>query len=118
MANEMMENKKQQMKAMLSQPMAGKSAEEIAETRERAIAALEAKGYSVVNTLFTDEWYSREAMEDRGVVQIPLCFLAKSLENMSLCHAVYFCKGWEKARGCRIEHEAAWNYGLNIIYEE
>lgn len=105
-------------KAMLSQPVAGKTEGEIAETRNRAIAALEAQGYEIVNTLFTDEWYSRESMEARSVVQIPLCFLAKSLENMSLCHAAYFCKGWEQARGCRIEHEAAVNYGLTILYEE
>ena len=105
-------------KAMLSQPMAGRSEQEIIETRERAIAALEAKGFETVNTLVTDEWYSEQAMKERGVVQIPLCFLAKSLENMSLCHAAYFCKGWEQARGCRIEHEAAKAYGLEIIYEE
>lgn len=106
------------MKAMLSQPMAGKTDEEIIETRERAIKVLEEEGYSIVNTLFTDEWYSKEKMEERGVVQIPLCFLAKSLENMSLCHAAYFCKGWENARGCKIEHDAAVAYGLDIIYEE
>ena len=106
------------MKAMLSQPMAGKSDAEIEATREKAIAALESAGYEIVNTLFTDEWYSEESMQNRGVVNRPLCFLAKSLENMSLCDAAYFCKGWENARGCRIEHEAAKAYGLNIIYEE
>ena len=105
------------MKAMLSQPMAGKTDEEIIATRKKAIAALTEKGYEVVNTLFTDEWYSRESMEARGVVQIPLCFLAKSLENMANCHAAYFCKGWEQMRGCRIEHAAAEAYGLDIIYE-
>ena len=42
-------------KAMLSQPMAGKTDEEIIATREQAIKALEAKGYEIVNTLFTDE---------------------------------------------------------------
>lgn len=105
-------------KAMLSQPMAGKTNEEIVATREKAISALEEKGYEIVNTLFTDEWYGKDAMAKRGVVQIPLCFLAKSLENMSLCHAAYFCKGWENARGCRIEHEAAVAYGLEILYEE
>ena len=105
-------------KAMLSQPMAGKTEQEIVETRERAVKALQEAGYEIVNTLFTDEWYSKESMEKRGVVQIPLCFLAKSLENMSLCHAAYFCKGWENARGCRVEHEAAQLYGLKIIYEE
>lgn len=109
---------KNMKKAMLSQPMAGKTEEEIVETRNRAIAALKAQDYEVVNTLFTDEWYSKEKMEERGVVQIPLCFLAKSLENMSLCHAAYFCKGWEQARGCRIEHESAVAYGLTVLYEE
>ena len=105
-------------KAMLSQPMAGKTDEEIVATREKTIEVLEEKGYEIVNTLFTDEWYNKDNMEARGVVQIPLCFLAKSLENMSLCHAAYFCKGWENARGCVIEHAAAVAYGLEIIYEE
>lgn len=92
--------------------------EEIIEDRERAVAALTAKGYEVVNTYFSDKWYSDDAMEERGVVQVPLCYLAKSLENMSLCHTAYFCKGWEDARGCRIEHDAAVAYGLEVLYED
>lgn len=104
-------------KAMISQPMAGKTDAQIVVARDKAMAALEKAGYTVVNTLFTDEWYSREKMDERGVVQVPLCFLAKSLENMSLCHAAYFAEGWQQARGCRIEHEAAVAYGLEIIYE-
>lgn len=105
-------------KAMLAQPMAGKTAQEIIVTRERAVQELIKRGYQVVNTLFTGECYSKETMEKQGVVQIPLCFLAKSLETMSKCHAVYFCKGWEQTRGCKIEHEAAVAYGLDIIYEQ
>ena len=105
-------------KAMLSQPMAGKTEAEIIETRNRAIEVLKREGYEIVNTLFTDEWYSKESLEAHGVAQIPLYFLAKSLENMSLCHAAYFCKGWENARGCKIEHDAAKAYGLHIIYED
>ena len=103
---------------MLSQPMAGKSDEEIKETRDRAIGVLEGMGYEVVNTLFKDAWYDSDAMDQRGVVNVPLCFLAKSLENMSKCHIAFFCKGWENARGCRVEHEAAVAYKLTIIYEE
>lgn len=105
-------------RAMISQPMAGKTDEEIVEARDKACAALSEMGYEFVNTLFTDEWYSDVAMKDRGVVQTPLCYLAKSLENMSLCHASYFCKGWENARGCRIEHDAAVAYGLEVLYED
>ena len=106
------------MKAMVSQPMAGKTEEEIIATREQAKAQLEALGYEFVNTLFTDEWYAPEQMKARGVVNIPLCFMAKGLENMSLCHAVCFTKGWESARGCRIEHEFAQAYGVKIIYAD
>ena len=102
---------------MIIQPMAEKTNEEIIATRERAIATLTEKGYEIINTLFTDEWYGKDAMDSRGVVHIPLCFLAKSLENMSLCYVAYFCKGWENARGCRIEHAAAIEYGLEIVYE-
>lgn len=104
--------------AMLSQPMAGKSEAEIAATREHAIKELEGMGYTVINTLFTDAWYSDEAMSKRGVVNRPLTFFAKSVENMSLCNAAYFCKGWENTRGCKLEHAVAEAYGLDIIYEE
>lgn len=106
------------MKAMLSQPMKGLTDEQIVSTRDRAVKYLEDKGYEVVNTLFTDEWYNKDKMTERGVVQIPICFLAKSLENMSLCDAVLFVDGWEKARGCSIEHEVARKYEVKILYEE
>ena len=105
------------MKAMISQPMRGLTDEEIVATRERALAALSENGYEVINTLFTDEWYSKEKMEERGVVNIPVCFLGKSVDNMSLCHAAYFAKGWEEARGCKLEHDIAVAYGLTVIYE-
>ena len=107
------------MKAMISQPMAGKTDEEIIKTREAAKANLEKMGYEFVNTLFTDEWYSDNSVNEYGmVVWVSLCYLAKSLDMMSRCHAVYFCKGWEQARGCRIEHDAAVAYGLEVIYED
>lgn len=99
--------------AKVSQPMKGKTDEEIICTREKAVQELMERGYLVMHTLF-----DQSAMEARGVVNGPLCSLAMALDKMSLCHAVYFCKGWEQARGCRIEHEAAKAYGLEIIYEE
>lgn len=105
-------------KIMVSQPMHGFTNEQIVETRNRFLQFAEKENLEVINTLFTDEWYSKDKMVERGVVQIPLCFLAKSLENMSLCNKVYFAKGWENARGCRIEHQVAKDYGVEIIYEE
>lgn len=104
-------------KAMISQPMAGKTDEEIVAAREKAKAYLEGLGYEFINTRFTDDWHSPENMEKRGVRQIPLMFFAKSVENMSLCDAVYFCKGWDSTRGCGLEHAVAKAYGLDMLYE-
>lgn len=75
---------------MLSQPMAGKTQEEIVAARDKAIIALESKGYTIINTLFTDEWYSKEKMTERGVVQIPLCFLA--IANTLFCCSMIWWK--------------------------
>lgn len=105
-------------RAMISQPMRCLSDEEIGRNRANAEWDLERKGYHVVDTLFTGDWCNDSALERQGVVQRPLWFLARSLVEMSKCHVVYFCRGWEQARGCRIEHEAAKAYGLEIIYEE
>lgn len=103
---------------MISQRMNGLTDEQIIETRNRFLEYAKKENLEVVNTYFQDEWYSNESMSSRGVVQIPMCFLAKSIENMSLCHKAYFAKGWENARGCKIEHEIALKYGMEIIYEE
>ena len=102
--------------AMISQPMGGRTDEEIVATKERATYALHQRNYDVLNTLFTDEWAKNE--DNGNDPKSPLWFLAKSLEVMSRCNTVYFCKGWENARGCKIEHDAAVAYGLDIIYEE
>lgn len=97
------------MRAMISQPMGGLSEAEILAVKRRASQALTRMGYSVVNTYFNDENNSAD--------NPPLYLLGKSLERMADCQAVYFCKGWEQARGCWIEHEAAMAYGLYIMYE-
>jgi len=104
-------------KIMISQPMRGFSEKEIVETRNRFLEYCKSNNYKVINTYFADEWYSKEKMKDRGVEQIPLCFLSKSIENMSLCNIAYFSKGWEEARGCKIEHDVAKAYGMEIVYE-
>ena len=105
--------------AMISQPMGGKGDEEIRDVRSRAGEYLEEQGYRVWNTLFEDYRDSCERVSAYRPYpcNIALRYLAKSIKAMAFCKAVYFCKGWEDARGCVIEHEAAKRYGLTIIYE-
>ena len=97
-------------KVFISQPMEGKTEDEILATREQANAGLKAAGYEVVNSTI-DEGEAKP----RSVMNESLYNLAKSLEVMSECDTVFFCQGWRNARGCRVEHKAAVDYGMTII---
>ncbi len=99
--------------AMISQPMNGLTAEEIEKTKKEAEDFLKYQDMEVVNTYFNAGYEFDNAIWKNK----PLCFLAKSLLYMSRCDCVFFCKGWELARGCKLEHDAAVAYGLEIIYE-
>lgn len=46
-----------------------------------------------------------------------LCVLGKSLEALAGADIIYFCPGWDTARGCKIEHQCAVEYGIERIYE-
>jgi hypothetical protein len=95
---------------MISQPMNGLSEDEILSIRQRAVNYLQSHNYHVLDSYFSD-------LNTNNIKNVGLYYLSKSLEVMSKCDSVYFCKGWEVARGCKIEHEVAKNYGLEIIYE-
>ena len=89
----------------ISQPMRGKSNNEILAARYLAIEKAEkALGEQVeaIDSFFAD------APHDAN----PLWYLGKSLQLMSEADVVYFVPGWEDARGCRIEHQAAVQYGI------
>lgn len=88
------------MKVMISQPMLGRSNEEIKKEREELVNELTKVGYEVVNTIF-----------DLGEDATPLNYLSKSIDTMSDVDVVIFMPGWENARGCRIEFEVATKYG-------
>ncbi|MBQ8249080.1 MAG: DUF4406 domain-containing protein, partial [Clostridia bacterium] len=48
----------------------------------------------------------------------PLWFLGKAIQLLSEADVVYFAKGWEQARGCRIENNCARAYGIKLIIED
>jgi hypothetical protein len=96
------------MKAMVSQPMKGKTEEQIRAERSEVVKELERRGYEAIDTVFPD-------FTNTG--NIPLKYLAKSLEFMADADLVYFMRGWEEARGCRIEWQCAVDYGVPREYE-
>lgn len=97
-------------KLFISQPMRGKTDEEILAVREKAIkSATEIIGEEVE---VIDSFFQSAPVDAR-----PLWFLGKSLELMSTADVVYFADGWRDMRGCRIEHECAVEYNLDRIEE-
>lgn len=105
-------------KTMISQPMGGLTYDIIEATRRNAIRRLNTIGYEVVDTFLSNDLNTISHLEEVGITHRSLRVLGKSLEKMSLCDAVYFTRGWENARGCRIQHAVAEEYGLERIYEE
>jgi len=96
------------MKIMISQPMKGKTNEQIREERKILVEQLESAGHEVIDTVFD------EAPADEDIA---IYMLSQSIRYIGKVDAVYFMQGWEKARGCRIEHEVAVQYGKEVFYE-
>ena len=108
-------NERMNKRAMISQPMRGKTDEEIFEVRDHVAAKLHDMGCEVVDTVFD---FSDEQLKALGVKNAALYYLSNSIQAMSRCDCMYFVKGWESARGCLIEHVAAVAYGLEVLYED
>lgn len=98
------------MKVFISQPMKNKTNEEILTERKKAIKYIkenlrDGDDIEIIDSFFQDAPHDAK----------PLWFLGKSLELLSTADMAYFCEDWEKARGCRIEHECVEEYGIPII---
>lgn len=97
------------MKIMISQPMRGKTNEQIRKEREQLVKKLKSEGHEVIDTIINEE-----PPKD---INEAIYYLSKSIEFIGKVDAVYFMKGWEKARGCKIEHEVAVEYDKQLFYE-
>lgn len=96
------------MKVMISQPMNGKSEEQIRQERDELIKRIQAEGDTYIDTIFQDE-------VPNGF-DVPIYYLAKSIEAIAYADKIIFMDGWDKARGCIIEHEVANSYDKIISY--
>lgn len=99
------------MKVFISQPMGGKTAEEIRKQREDAaycvqeMYGVERSEIEIIGSYFGD--FTRDAH--------PLVYLGRALVMMADADLVCFAPGWEQARGCCIENMAAHEYGKEIL---
>lgn len=97
------------LKIFISQPMNGKTTEEIENERNYIIGRLkENECVEIIDSFFKDEPYEA----------LPLWYLGESIKLMSEADVAFFCDGWQTARGCQIEHDCALEYGIDTMYEE
>ncbi len=97
------------MKLFISQPMKGKTDEQI--LKERDIAIQEVKELIGDDDVEIIDSFFKDAPHDAR----PLWYLGKSLELLSTADVAYFAKDWDKYRGCKIEHICAIEYGIDCI---
>lgn len=91
------------MKIMISQPMSGKTNEQILSERKELVKELQNEGHIIIDTVL-------DISENKS----PIYYLAKSIELLDQADAVIFMKGWQEARGCRVEHFIALEYGKYV----
>lgn len=98
-------------KLFISQPMNGKTDEEIKTERAEILNRVtERFGEAEVIDSFIEENAPDNANSG-------LWYLGKSLELLSTADCAYFAEGWQNYRGCKIEHECAVQYGIDIVGE-
>ena len=92
----------------ISQPMNGKTDDEIKLERQKIVDACVRECGNDIEII--DSFFEGSPHDVK-----PAWFLGKSIELLSTADAVYFADGWNNARGCRIEHQVAVDYGIKII---
>ena len=99
------------IKLFISQPMRGKSSAEIKAEREEAI--LKAKDELCTDDIeVIDSYFEYSAPSNTNEA---LYDLGRSLMLLATADAAFFVRGWDQARGCKIEHTAAIEYGIKAI---
>lgn len=96
------------MKIFISQPMRGKTGTQILAERKEAqdhLREMYGEGVEFIESYMDDDPVGKNEA---------LYKLGRSLELMAGADLVYFMKGWEDARGCKIENECAIAYGITV----
>lgn len=102
------------VRLFISQPMRGKTDEQIEREREELVEIAEAMYFGCGGVEVIDSFFKGGLNAPTGS-KVPLYHLSKSLELLATADAVIFAKDWQGARGCRIEHECAKQYRVPMI---
>lgn len=112
-------------RVFISQPMRGKTDEEILAVKEACEKKCKAL-FPDEEITFTSGFFKPDELNvvDREIfgalsdVQKPVWCLGKSIRVLGMSDAIYFADDWKDARGCVIEHDIAVAYGYPIIMND
>ncbi|MBY7009062.1 DUF4406 domain-containing protein [Clostridium botulinum] len=96
-------------KLFISQPMRGITDEEILKVREEIRMKAEktiGEPVKLIDPFFKDF---------KPIGNIPVAYLGKSIIMLAEADVAYFGGDWRNARGCKIEHDVAVQYGIDRI---
>ena len=97
------------MKVMLSQPMNGVPDSEVRKIQDDLKEKFAKYNIEVIDSFLTE-------VPDTEIRNPRLFYLGRTIQNfLSDVDAVYFCTGWEKAKGCRIERHICEEYGIPVL---
>lgn len=108
----------------ISQPMTGKSEEEILATRQKEIEKIhqlfDADGVEInIIASYIDDATRKHFKEHvSDDINWDIFWLSQSLERLAMADMIWLCDGWEYSKGCNIELECATRYGVGIMYPE
>ena len=108
----------------ISQPMTGKSEEEILATRQKAIDEIhqlfDADGVEInIIASYIDDATRKHFKEHvSDDINWDIFWLSQSLERLAMADMIWLCDGWEYSKGCNVELECAMQYGISIVYPE
>ena len=108
----------------ISQPMTGKSEEEILATRQKEIEKIhqlfDADGVeiNIIDSYIDDATRKHFKEHVSDDINWDIFWLSQSLERLAMADMIWLCDGWEYSKGCNVELECAIQYGLVIVYPE
>ena len=95
------------MRIYISIPISG---HDLATQRAKASEIAEkirALGHEPVNPFDTPEAPAEMSEKEKYAY-----YMGRDIEHLLMCDGAYFCEGWHKSQGCRVESYVAETYGI------
>lgn len=95
------------MKIYISIPISGYPIEEQKAKAREIAEKLRKLGHEPVNPFDTPEAPQGLSKKEQYVY-----YMGEDIKRLLMCDAIFFCEGWYKSRGCRLEADVAIIYKL------